>query len=109
MISYEIVVEDRVWSDAEAIVRRIARDNPDAAAKWFRDLLKKLAALETLPERHPLAPENEEFDEEIRETFLGKRHHKYRILFTIHRTKVHVLHVRHGARQPLKPESGEAE
>ena len=100
-----VVVEDRVWLDAEAVVRRISRDNPDAAAKWFRSLVKKMNALEAMPHRHPLAPESEDFNEEIRETFLGKRQNKYRILFAIRGDKVHVLHVRHGAREPLRPES----
>ena len=49
-----VVVEDRVWLDAEAVVRRISRDNPDAAAKRFRSLVKKMNALEAMPHRHPL-------------------------------------------------------
>ena len=81
MTSYEIIVEERVWKDAETIVRRISYDNPNAATKWFRALMKKLAGLECMPKRHPLAPENDDFDEEIREMFLGNRHNKYRILF----------------------------
>ena len=42
MIAYGIVVEERVWLDAEAVVSRISRDNPDAATKWFRSLVKKM-------------------------------------------------------------------
>jgi hypothetical protein len=59
MIHYTIIIEGRVWSDSEAIVRRIARDNPDAAAKWFRNLVKKIDSLESMPERHPIAPESD--------------------------------------------------
>jgi plasmid stabilization system protein ParE len=105
MTTYSVFVEDRVWLDAEAIVRRISADNLEAAAKWFRALQRKIEALRFLPERHPLAPENDDFTEEIRETFLGKRNNKYRILFTIRGKSVHVLHVRHGAREPLRPTS----
>jgi plasmid stabilization system protein ParE len=83
--------------------------NPDAAAKWFRSLVRKMDGLRSLPHRHPIAPESDEFEEEIRETFLGKRQNKYRILFAIRGNSVHVLHVRHGAREPLRrePESSE--
>jgi plasmid stabilization system protein ParE len=105
MIHYTIIIEGRVWSDSEAIVRRIARDNPDAAAKWFRNLVKKIDSLESMPERHPIAPESDDFPEEIREAFLGKRQNKYRILFAIRGDTVHVLHVRHGAREPLRPDN----
>jgi hypothetical protein len=57
--------------------------------------------LDTFPERCPLAPESEFFNAEIREIFHGRRQHKYRILFTMSQNKVHVLHVRHGARLAL--------
>ena len=50
----------------------------------------------------PLAPENDEFEEEIRELLYGKRQHRYRILFTIREQAVVVLHIRHGAREHIK-------
>lgn len=105
MIAYSIVVEERVWLDAEAVVRRISSDNPDAATKWFRSLVKKMDGLQSMPHRHPIAPESDEFGEEIRETFLGKRQNKYRIMLAIRGDTVHVLHVRHGAREPLGPDA----
>ena len=37
----------------------------------------------------------------IRETFHGRRQHKYRIRFTMGENEVHLLHVRHGARLAL--------
>ncbi len=57
-----------------------------------------------MPARCPLAPENDEFEEEIRELLYGKRQHRYRILFTIRGETVIVLHIRHGAREHLKGE-----
>jgi plasmid stabilization system protein ParE len=57
------------------------------AQKWARDLrhaiLKQLSAA-------PLAPESDEFVEEIRQMIAGR----YRLLFTIKDRAVHVLHVR---------------
>jgi len=46
--------------------------------------------LRVLPKAFPLAPENDEFSEEIRQMVAGR----YRVLFTIKGRKVHVLHVR---------------
>ena len=43
-----------------------------------------------MPKGFPLAPENDEFNEEIRQMIVGR----YRVLFTVRRGKVHVLHVR---------------
>lgn len=43
-----------------------------------------------MPKGFPIAPENDEFAEEIRQMIVGR----YRILYTIRKRKVHVLHVR---------------
>jgi plasmid stabilization system protein ParE len=61
------------------------------AQKWVRELRTEiLKQLATIPAGFPLAPENEKFDEEIRQMIVGR----YRVLFTIHGKKVHILHVR---------------
>ncbi len=51
--------------------------------------MKQLVAF---PAASPLAPENNAFREEIRQLIVGR----YRVLFTIRGSKVHVLHVRGG-------------
>jgi plasmid stabilization system protein ParE len=61
------------------------------AQQWARQL--RTAVLEELsivPKALPLAPENDEFSEEIRHMIVGR----YRVLFTIKGREVHVLHVR---------------
>ena len=61
------------------------------AKQWARQLrtavFKQLAIL---PKGFPLAPEDDEFTEEIRQMVIGR----YRVLFTIKGREVHVLHVR---------------
>lgn len=60
------------------------------ANKWSRELAKAIRSLAELPERYPLAPENDEFKVEVRQmTF-----QRYRILYTIKNETVAVLHVR---------------
>jgi plasmid stabilization system protein ParE len=61
------------------------------AEQWVRQL--RIAVSEQLavvPKAFPLAPEDEEFSEEILQMVVGR----YRLLFTIKGRKVHVLHVR---------------
>jgi hypothetical protein len=62
-----------------------------AKQQWARQLrtavFKQLAVV---PKGFPLAPEDDEFSEEIRQKVIGR----YRVLFTIKGREVHVLHVR---------------
>lgn len=61
------------------------------AQRWVRQLRTAVSEqLAVVPKAFPLAPEDDEFSEEIRQMIVGR----YRILFTIKGRKVHVLHVR---------------
>jgi len=60
------------------------------AKKWFNTLMEAIAKLETFPNRHPLAPESEEFNIEIRQIIFQR----YRILFLVGDDTVNVLHFR---------------
>jgi plasmid stabilization system protein ParE len=68
----------RVWGKKEA-------------QRWIRELRTAVFnQLSIMPKGFPPAPENDEFSEEIRQMIVGR----YRVLFTIKKGKVHVLHVR---------------
>ena len=54
------------------------------------------------PERCSLAPESGRFPFEVRQLLYGNAPHIYRILFTIGRNTVYVLHIPHARRQPVK-------
>jgi plasmid stabilization system protein ParE len=86
--------------EIEEIEDWIAADSPEAAALWIDGLLAVIDRLERMPSRCPLAPENVSHAEEIRQMIYGR----YRILFTILPGRVVILHVRHGARLPLRAE-----
>ena len=61
------------------------------AQHWARELRSAVVKqLGVVPKGFPLAPENEEFSEEIRQMVIGR----YRVLFIIKGRNVHVLHVR---------------
>jgi plasmid stabilization system protein ParE len=68
----------RVWGKREA-------------QRWGRQLRTAVSRqLTIVPRGFPVAPEDDEFPEEIRQMVVGR----YRVLFTIKGRKVHVLHVR---------------
>lgn len=59
--------------------------------RWVREFRTAVTKqLSLVPKGFPLAPEADEFSAEIRQMILGR----YRVLFTIKRRKVNVLHVR---------------
>lgn len=61
------------------------------AQQWARQLRTTISQqLAIVPKGFPLAPEDDEFFEKIRQMDVGR----YRVLFTIKGRKVHVLHVR---------------
>ncbi len=80
----------------------IQEDSPERAVRWREGLHKQTERLETLPERCPFAPENDFFAEEIRQLLYGRRSGRYRILFTIEKDTVYILHIRQGARRVLQ-------
>jgi plasmid stabilization system protein ParE len=73
----------RVWGKKEA-------------QRWVRRLREAVSKqLGLVPKGCALAPEDNEFSEEIRQMIVGR----YRVLFTIRSHRVHVLHIR-GAHVP---------
>ena len=103
-MTFRVEVTDQAEAEAEEAYLWILERAPEAAVRWWNGLDAAILSLEEMPARCPLAPENDEFEEEIRELLYGKRQHRYRILFTISEQTVVVLHIRHGAREHLKGE-----
>lgn len=99
---YTVVIEASAIEDIEATVLWLANDSEESARNWYRRVRDAIVSLETSPTRCPLAPENESFLEEIRHLLHGRKPHVYRIAFTVQGKTVHVLHVRHGAREPFE-------
>ena len=77
-------------------------ENPVYASKWLSGIRDKIIDLETMPESHAIAPESRAFDCEIRQLLFG-RGTPWRIFFTVEKSTVHVLHVRHGSRDYWQP------
>ncbi len=69
------------------------------AQQWVLALRTAVSRqLAVVPKGFALAPEDDEFSEEIRQMMVGR----YRVLFTIKGRKVHVLHVRGAYVDPVE-------
>jgi plasmid stabilization system protein ParE len=100
-MTYHVIIQPQAEAEIEAAYRWRRERAPQAAVRWFAEIVEAINTLEQFPGRCPLAPENEHFAEEIRQLLSGHRNDLYRILCTIRGDTVHVLHVRHGAQQHL--------
>lgn len=61
------------------------------AQRWVRQIRTAVSKqLSLMPKGFPIAPENDEFAEEIRQMIVGR----YRVLYTIRKRTIHVLHIR---------------
>ena len=101
MKRWNVIVELPAQRDIAEAFFWLAEREPEAAERWFNSIYDTIGSLEILRERCALAPESKTLNAEILEIFHGRRQHKYRILFTVTRNEVHILHVRHGARLAL--------
>jgi plasmid stabilization system protein ParE len=75
-----------------------------AGARWFAQLMARIDTLEKQPDRCRLADEASDVGIELRELPFGRRRGMYRILFEIQGQVVHILRIRHTARDALTPD-----
>jgi plasmid stabilization system protein ParE len=92
MRRYAVVLEESAQADVRESYDWGCRAwGKHEAKQWVRLLRAAISQqLGIVPKGFPLAPEDDEFSEEIRQMVVGR----YRVLFTIKGSKVHVLHVR---------------
>jgi plasmid stabilization system protein ParE len=99
---YKVVTTPEAQEGLRDAYRFIRQGSPEAAKRWARGVRKAIRELSRSPARCSIAPESVAFDGIIRELFYGAGNRgTYRILFTVIDKTVFVLHVRHGAMQPL--------
>jgi plasmid stabilization system protein ParE len=92
MKRYAVVFEESAQTDVRSSYDWGCRVwGKKEAQQWVRQLRTAVSRqLSIIPGGFPLAPEDDEFAEEIRQMIVGR----YRVLFTIRKGKVHVLHIR---------------
>jgi plasmid stabilization system protein ParE len=90
---FKVEISPTAERDIEEIIDYIARDSIIDALRWYELAKDAIATLAEMPERCPIAVENEAVDQKIRHLVFGN----YRALFTIATESVQVLHVRNAA------------
>jgi len=105
-MEYRVVLADSAKADAESLYRWVIERAALRGPEWFEGLMDCLYSLNHSPRRCPLAPEARRSHREIRNLLYGKPGRLYRIIFEVdeERHTVWILHIRRGARAPLRPE-----
>ena len=108
-MTYRVIIQPRAERDIEAAAQWIEDQakSPAKAVRWARSIRANIGTLKANPKRCPVDPDSDAFGEEVRVLLYGKRHGKHRILFAVRGDTVHVLTVRHSARQGLSEEMGQ--
>ncbi|MEP7353043.1 MAG: type II toxin-antitoxin system RelE/ParE family toxin [Acidobacteriota bacterium] len=104
-MAFQVEITELALGDAEEYVHfiREVKKEPESAERWFFGLAQAINSLETLPERCPLIPEQEEFSFEIRHLI----YYSHRIVFrVVHSTATVVIYrIYHGSKSPLLAEA----
>jgi len=100
-MTYAVEIAARAERDLTHLYEQIDASHSEAARKWYRGLKRAILSLEKHPNRCPATPENND----LRHLLYGRQLRSYRIIYRIleEQKRVVVLHIRHGARQKLKP------
>jgi plasmid stabilization system protein ParE len=95
---YEVKISDQALEELDAAFTWLRERTPQHAVSWRNNMRESIASLSQFPSRCPLAPENEDHEEEVRHLIVGNRIHAYRIIYIIRKDTVFILDIVHGAR-----------
>jgi plasmid stabilization system protein ParE len=101
-MAYLVKLTGRAERDLEELYEAIAAQSSSAALKWYQGLKRAILSLEDSPLRCPPTPE----DKRLRHLLYGRKPHVYRVIYQVVQRgrTVHVLHIRHGARDEFARE-----
>jgi len=98
---FEVVIEPQALDDIERYYRRVVEAGAkDTADKWFHRIVSSILELEILPGAGARIPEQDAFEVELLQRVFAGR---YRIIYTIAGSRVHVLCVRGAGMRALRP------
>jgi plasmid stabilization system protein ParE len=108
-MKYQVEILPQALGDIEAAYRWMADTIGTLSAEaWYNELMAGVRSLESFPNRCPLAPESQEFQQQLRQLLIGKAK-RYRLMFVVVQDFVYVLYVRHTSRAWLTDELDEDE
>ena len=99
-MSYQIIFRPEARDEAIESASYIAEhSSADIALQWYEGLKNAIESLSTMPLRCPLARENDAFPGvELRQIIFRS----HRLIFTVKQRTVHILHIRHSARDDIE-------
>lgn len=105
-MAYRVRFAASAEEDLEHLYLWVVTRAPLHGRVWFKGLENAIYSLQESPHRCPLAPENYQPEDGIRHLLYGKKPNVYRVLYLVNEKEktVHVLHIRHGARIPVRPQ-----
>jgi plasmid stabilization system protein ParE len=94
-MSFIVIILPQAEREIQEFHDWIAARSKRGAATWTNAFLRALKSLESNPYGCSLAPESDDWPEEIRQlVFKTRRGNRYRALFVVRQSRVYVLHVR---------------
>ncbi len=104
-MTYRVEPTAQAEADIDRIFDWIFERSPEGARRWYEAFCKSAARLESNPLSCGIAPESDDFPEEVRQMLFRTRHGRtYRALFVIRGDVAHILCVRGPGERPVKPE-----
>jgi plasmid stabilization system protein ParE len=99
-MEYRVKIMPRAERDLSGIYDWIGAHSSGAALTWYHGLRDAIRTLRFNSNRCPMTPE----DRHLRHLLYGTKPHTYRVIYRIleKQKQVHVLHIRHAARQEFK-------
>jgi plasmid stabilization system protein ParE len=98
-VTYTVSIQPWAEREVEEICEYLDREAPHLTEAWLDGYARSLTSLTRMPHRCALARESPSGGRELRQLL----YHSFRIVFTIVGDDVRILHVRHHARDTLKP------
>ena len=107
-MKYTVVITDPARDQLLANSRWWAENrSTEQAVRWYDGFHRSLESLADSPQKHRLARENDQFADELRESYFGLSRRTHRAVFRIDGDIVRVLAVRHLAQDDLRPDDVE--
>jgi plasmid stabilization system protein ParE len=104
-MAFRIVIMPQAERDIREAFEYINERAPEAAFRWYSGIRQAISKLDDLPVTYATAPEATKLGYPIHQTHFGKRSGVYRIVFRRldDEKEIHVIAVRHGARDEIEP------
>jgi plasmid stabilization system protein ParE len=99
-VKYRLVYQPQAAEELDRAIEWSFSHYPTQAVKWCGEFLSAIETLASDPDRHPLARENGQFEETVRQLVFGRGKSIYRVLYVIQDDVVRILHIRYPG-QPL--------